>query len=76
VQIVHGLACVAVGLRYRALVPLFLLLGLIERALMSWSAWIAHAPPGGHHPPGHYGNLAALVLLALFLWLALREERG
>jgi hypothetical protein len=75
-QVVHGLACIVVGLRYRALVPLFLLLGLIERLLMAWSAWIAHAPPGGHHPPGHYGHLIALPLLAFFLWLSLRGRRG
>lgn len=73
-QIVHGLACVIVGLRYRALVPLFLALGLVERAIMTWSAWYAHLSPSGHHPPAHYGDLVALPLLALFLWLALRGQ--
>lgn len=72
-QIVHALACIVVALRYRALVPLFLLLGLVERMLMAWSAWIAHAPASGHHPPGHYGDLIALPLLAFFLWLSLRQ---
>lgn len=37
-QIAHGLACIAVGLRYRALVPLFLLIALGERLVLSWSA--------------------------------------
>lgn len=75
-QIAHGLACIAVGLRYQQLVPLFLALGLVERAIMSWSAWIAHAPASGHHPPGHYGDLVALGLLASFLWLSLRGRAG
>lgn len=73
-QLVHGLACVAVGLRYRALVPLFLALGLAERAIMTWSAWYAHLSPSGHHPPAHYGDLVVLPLLAFFLWLALRDQ--
>ena len=73
-QIAHGLACIAVGLRYRALVPLFLLIALGERLVLSWSAWIAHTPPGGHHPPAHYGDLVSLPLLVLFLWLALRRS--
>jgi hypothetical protein len=73
-QIVHGLACIAVGLRYTALVPLFLVLALIERIVLTWSAWYAHPGPGGHHPPAHYGDLVALPLIILFLWLALRRE--
>jgi hypothetical protein len=72
-QIVHGLACIAVGLRYRALTPLFLALALIERLVLAWSGWIAHPGPTGHHPPAHYGHLVMLPLLALFLWLALRR---
>jgi len=73
-QIVHGLACIAVGLRYRALVPLFLALALAERLVLTWSAWFAHTAPGGHHPPAHYGDLVSLPLLVLFLWLALRRS--
>lgn len=73
-QVAHGLACIAIGLIYRKLVPLFLLFALVERLLLAWSAWIGHAVPGGHHPPGHYGHLASLPLIALFLWLALRAK--
>lgn len=73
-QVAHGLACIAIGWRYRQLVPLFLVIALVERLLLAWSAWIAHAVPGGHHPPGHYGHLASLPLIALFLWLALRAK--
>lgn len=53
-QIPYGLAQLAVALRYRALVPLFLFLALIERALAAIAAWITKASPTGHHPPENY----------------------
>jgi len=71
-QIVHGIVTLIVALRYRSLVPLFLLVSLLERLLLSVSAWVTHAPVSGHHPPGHYGSLVSLPLILLFLWLALR----
>ena len=73
-QLVHGITLLMVGLRYRTLVPLMLLLTVIERAMLSWSAW-GHALPAAHHPPEHYGSLATLPLAALFLWLSLRPRR-
>lgn len=75
-QIVHGLACIAIGLRYRTLVPLFLTLALVERLVLTWSAWIAHPGPTGHHPPAHYGDLVSLPLIVLFLWLSLRTRQA
>lgn len=74
-QLVHGLTLLLVGLRYRSLVPLMLLLTVIERGLLAWSAWGSALPPGGHHPPEHYGSLVTLPLAALFLWLSLRRQR-
>lgn len=71
-QIAHGLVIVVVSWRYRTLVPLFLLISLIERALLSYSGWIAHVPAGGHHPPQHYGSLILLPLIAVALVGALR----
>lgn len=74
VQIPFGVALIVVGLRYRPLVPLFLLLNLIERLLMSVSAWIMHPSVTGHHPPEHYGSPVSVVLLAIFLYVALRSS--
>lgn len=73
-QIAYGLAQLAVALRYRALVPLFLLLALIERALGAIAAWITKGSASGHHPPENYGVLIALPLIALALVFALRES--
>jgi hypothetical protein len=73
-QIIQGITLIAVGLRYRSLVPLMLLLSLLERSLLSISAW-ASPSPNGHHPPGAYGTLIAVPLIVLFLWLALRPRR-
>ena len=74
-QVAHGLVTLIVALRYRALVPLFLLVSLIERLLLSWSGWVIHVPVSGHHPPGHYGSLISLPLILLFLWLSLRGRQ-
>lgn len=74
-QIAHGLIMIAIGLRYRTLVPLMLLLSLIERALLSYSGWVRHVPVSGHHPPEHYGSLIALPLIAAALWASLRPVR-
>lgn len=74
-QIAFGLAMLAVVVRYRPLVPLFLSLLLLERGLMALQGWVLRAPPGGHHPPEHYASLVAVVLCAVFLGLALRRAR-
>lgn len=73
-QIAHGAATLVVALRYRTLVPLFLAVSLVERALLSWSGWVRHVPANGHHPPEHYGSLVSLPLILLFLWLSLRDR--
>ena len=71
-QIVHGMVILAVALHYRTLVPLFLLVSLLERSLLSWSAWVGRAQPGVHHPPEHYASLILIPVILLFLLLALR----
>lgn len=73
-QLAHGLVTLAVALRYRPLVPLFLLVSLIERSLLSLSGWVRHVPVSGHHPPEHFASLWSLPLIALFLWLSLRPR--
>lgn len=73
-QIAHGIVTLIVAIRYRALVPLFLAVSLLERALLAWSGWVRHVPVSGRHPPEHYASLVLLPLLALFLWLSLRAS--
>lgn len=73
-QIAHGIVTLMVALRYRTLVPLFLLVSLVERILLSWSGWVKHVPISGHHPLGHYGSLISLPVILLFLWLSVRRR--
>lgn len=73
-QIAHGIVTLIVALRYRALVPLFLLVSMIERLLLSWSGWVKHLPVNGHHPPEHYASLISLPAILLFLWLSVRQS--
>lgn len=79
-QIAHGIVTLIVALFYRSLVPLFLLVSLLERSLLSWSAWIGEGKAGGHHPPEHYASLVLVPVILLFLALALRpaanQSRG
>jgi hypothetical protein len=72
VQIPFGVALIAVALRYRTLVPLFLFLNLVERGLMSLAAWVLY--PSAHHPPEHYASPVSVVLLAFFFLLSLRRR--
>ena len=71
-QIVHGLAMIAIALRYRPLVPFFLALLLVERALIALDGWFIKGAHSAHHPPEHYASVAALPVIAIFLFLSLR----
>jgi len=73
-QIPHGIAQLLVGLRYRPLVPLFLVLVMIERGLMAIDGWFLKVAASGHHPPEHFASVAAVLLAGLFLVLALRPR--
>lgn len=73
-QIPHGIAELAVGLRYRTLVPLFLLLVILERALMALDGWVLKGAVSGHHPPEHYASLVGVSLALVFLVLSLRRR--
>src|SRR5262249_32898257 len=76
-QIAYGLAQLAVALRYRALVPLFLCLALIERVLGAGAAWVTKGSVSRPHPPEHYAVLALVPLIAIFFALSLgRRRRG
>lgn len=73
-QIAHGIGLMAIAWRYRELVPLFLGLALLERVLISLAAWVTKPNPVGHHPPGHYGSLILVPVLAAVLALSLRTR--
>lgn len=70
-QIAWGLMMLAIGLCYRALVPLALVLLLLEKTLHALSFWLLK--PSDHHPPESYAVLVAVPLIALFLGWALRR---
>jgi hypothetical protein len=72
-QIVWGLAMLAVALKYRMLVPLFLLLILFERSLLVGRWWLWRPGVSVHHPPEHYVSAALPPVIVLFLVLALRR---
>ena len=71
-QIAFGLAALAVSLRHRDLVPLFLALAILERGLHALHAWVLPAGPVEHRPPEHYGVLVALPVLAVAFAASLR----
>ncbi|WP_300574455.1 hypothetical protein [Phenylobacterium sp.] len=73
-QIPHGLAQLAVALRYRSLVPLLLLLVILERGLVALDGWFGRGA-GDHHPPEHYTTVAQAALAVLFLLLSLRPRK-
>ncbi len=73
-QLALGLAMLAIALRYRTLVPLFLVLLIIEEALSALQAWVLTRPADGHHPPEHYGAVIVTPLALLFLVLSLRRS--
>ena len=65
-----------IGLRYRTLVPLGLLVLIIERALMTVDGWLLKGAASGHHPPEHFASPVAVVLASVFLALSLRDRRA
>jgi hypothetical protein len=75
-QIPYGLLMIIIALRYRTLVPLFLAMQILEKALSAVAVWLFKGTLAGHHPPENYGVLVALPLLVLFLWLSLRPRRA
>ena len=73
-QIPYGLAQLAVATRYRSLVPLFLALALIERALAAIAGWITKGADAPHHPPEHYVVVALVPVILTFLTLSLMRR--
>lgn len=75
-QIPLGALLVLVGLRYRTLVPLGLLVVAVSRGLMSVDAWLLKGAGSGHHPPEHFASPVATVLALVFLAMSLRDHRA
>ena len=73
-QIPYGLAQLAVAARYRSLVPLFLALALIERALAAIAGWMTKGAGATHHPPEHYAVVVLVPVIVVFLVLSLRRR--
>lgn len=73
-QIPYGFAQLAVAVRYRSLVPLFLALALIERVLAAVAGWVTKTGDGSHHPPEHYAVVVVAPLIVVFLVLSLRRK--
>lgn len=73
-QIPWRIALLVVGWRYRSLVPLFLLLVIVERGLMTIDGWLLKGA-GGHHPPEHFASPVTAIVAAACLVLALRPRR-
>ncbi|HXQ11772.1 MAG TPA: hypothetical protein VN805_12325 [Caulobacteraceae bacterium] len=74
-QLALGLGMLAVAVRYRTLVPLFLALLIVEAGLSALQAWVLTRPADGHRPPEHYGVLIVTPLACLCLYLSLRSKR-
>jgi hypothetical protein len=75
-QLALGLGMLAVALRYRPLVPLFLALVIVERGLMALQGWVIAPPASGHHPPEHYGSVVVSLLTLVFLAASLRPRKA
>lgn len=74
VQIPMAILLFVIGLRYRTLVPLGLLILILSRSLMAIDGWFFKGAAGGHHPPEHYASPIAVALALVFLLLAVREQ--
>jgi len=74
VQIPLAILLFIIGLRYRTLVPLGLLVVIVSRGLMAIDGWFFKGAAGGHHPPEHFASPVAVVLALIFFLLALRER--
>lgn len=74
VQIPMAMLLFTIGLRYRTLVPLGLLVLIIERGLMSIDGWLLKGAAGGHHPPEHFASPVSVILALIFLVLSLRQR--
>lgn len=74
VQIPMAILLFIIGLRYRTLVPLGLMVLIVSRSLMAIDGWFFKGAAGGHHPPEHYASPIAVVLALIFLALALRRR--
>ena len=71
-QVPLGVVQLLAGLRYRALVPLMLLLSLLARIAMTLNATL-YKPMTAATPPETYITFALVPVLAVALWGSLRK---
>jgi hypothetical protein len=71
-QLVWGGVELAVVTRYRRFVPALLVCLLAKQLGSTWLLWLWK--PLGVEAPGKYGALAGVPLVALALWLSLRNQ--
>jgi hypothetical protein len=71
-QLVWAAVELGVVTRYRRWIPALLALLLAKQAASAWLLWLWK--PLGVEAPGRLGALAGLPLLAIALWLSLRER--
>jgi hypothetical protein len=74
VQIPMAILLFIIGLRYRTLVPLALLVVILSRGLMAIDGWFLKGAAGGHHPPEHFASPVTVVLGVIFFTLAVRDR--
>lgn len=75
-QMPLGALLFVIGLRYRTLVPLGLLVVATARALMSIDGWLLKGAGADHHPPEHFASPVATILALVFLAMSLRQQRA
>ncbi len=73
-QMPFGALLFLIGLRYRNLVPIGLLVVAASRGLMSVDAWLLKGAGSDHHPPEHFASPVATILALAFLAMSLREQ--
>jgi hypothetical protein len=73
-QLAWGVIELGAVTRYRRWIPTVLAFLLAKQAVAAWLLWVWK--PLGVEAPGKFGALAGVPLVALALWLSLRERRS
>ena len=72
-QLAWGVIELGVVTRYRRWIPTVLAFLLAKQVAAAWLLWVWK--PLGVEAPGKFGALAGVPLVALALWLSLREDK-
>lgn len=74
VQIPFAALLFLIGLRYRTLIPLALLMLAVSRGLMSVDGWLLKGAMASRHPPEHFASPVVAILALIFMALALERR--